>query len=92
MVDQHHDEPPREIRALSGAGVVSVTSGGPAAKAGITAGDVITAVNGTATPGAQAPADVLAGLHPGQAVTVALTRADGSTATVKVALGQLPAS
>jgi putative serine protease PepD len=78
--------------APAGAGVVSVTSGGPAAKAGITAGDVITAVNGTATPDAQALATVLAGLHPGQSVTVTLTRADGSTATVKVTLGQLPAS
>jgi S1-C subfamily serine protease len=75
-----------------GTGVVSVTTGGPAAKAGITAGDVMTAVNGTATPDAQALATVLAGLHPGQAVTVALNRADGSTTTVKVTLGQLSAS
>ncbi len=44
--------------APAGTGVVSVTSGGPAARAGITAGDVITAINGTATPDAQALATV----------------------------------
>ena len=37
----------------AGAGVVSVTSGGPAATVGIRAGDVITAVNGTPTPDSQ---------------------------------------
>ena len=37
----------------AGAGVVSVTSGGPAAKAGIRPADVITAVNGTPTPDSQ---------------------------------------
>lgn len=76
----------------AGTGVVLVTKGGPAAKAGIVAGDVITAVNATPTPDAQALATVLAALHPGQVVSVALTRADGSSATVKVTLGQLPAS
>ena len=76
----------------AGTGVVSVTSGGPTAKAGIAAGDVITAIGGTPTPDAQALAQVLAGLRPGQVASVALTRADGSKATVQVTLGQLPAS
>jgi hypothetical protein len=31
-------------------------------------------------------------LRPGQTVTVAVTRQDGSTATIKVTLGQLPGS
>ena len=75
-----------------GTGVAAVTSGGPAAKAGLAAGDVITAINGTPTPDAQALAQVLAGLHPGQVASVALTRADGSKAIVRVTLGQLPAS
>jgi S1-C subfamily serine protease len=76
----------------AGTGVVSVISGGPAAKAGIAAGDVITAIGGTPTPDARALARVLAGLRPGQVASVALTRADGSKATVQVTLGQLPAS
>ena len=74
----------------AGVGVVSVTAGGPAAKAGIRAGDIITAVNGTATPDSQALSTVLAGLRPGQVATVRVTRANGSTTTVRVTLGQLP--
>jgi S1-C subfamily serine protease len=74
----------------AGVGVVSVTAGGPAAKAGLRAGDLITAVNGTATPDAQALSAVLADLRPGQAASVRVTRAAGGSATVKVTLGQLP--
>ena len=74
----------------AGAGIVAVTPGGPAAKAGLKAGDVITKVNGTATPDTETLATVLAGLRPGQPVTLSITKANGSTATVHVTLGQLP--
>ena len=76
----------------AGAGIAAVTPGGPAAKAGLQPGDVITAINGTATPDTEALAAVVAGLRPGQQVPVSVTRADGSTATVHVTLGQLPGS
>jgi S1-C subfamily serine protease len=76
----------------AGAGVAAVTPGSPAAKAGLQPGDVITAVNGTATPDTETLAAVLAGLQPGQQVTVSVTKADGSTTTVTVTLGQLPGS
>ncbi|HEU5386112.1 MAG TPA: PDZ domain-containing protein [Streptosporangiaceae bacterium] len=76
----------------AGVGIVSVTAGGPAAKAGLRAGDLITAVNGTGTPDAQALSAVLADLRPGQAASVRVTRAGGGRATVKVTLGQLPGS
>jgi S1-C subfamily serine protease len=75
-----------------GVGVVSVTSGGAAAKAGIVPGDVITAVNGTATPSTAALSETLAGLRPGQQVPVNVTHADGSTATVTATLGTLAVS
>ena len=65
---------------------------GPAAEAGLQPGDVITAINGTATPDTEALAAVVAGLRPGQQVPVSATKADGSTATVHVTLGQLPGS
>lgn len=39
----------------AGAAIDSVTPGGPAAKAGLRPGDVITAVKGMATPGTQSP-------------------------------------
>jgi putative serine protease PepD len=70
--------------------VTQAQPAGPASAAGISPGDVITAVNGTATPDPGTLADVLAGLKPGQAVAVAVTRADGTTQTVQVTLGQYP--
>jgi putative serine protease PepD len=76
--------------APAGAGVVSVTAGGPAAKAGIRSGDVITAVGGTGTPDVQALSALLANARPGQSVKVSITHPDGGTASVAVTLGQLP--
>jgi S1-C subfamily serine protease len=76
----------------AGAGIAAVTPGGPAAKAGLQPGDVVTAVNGTAAPDTETLATVLAGLQPGQQVSLSVTKADGSTATVHVTLGQLPGS
>jgi hypothetical protein len=43
-----------------------------------------------ATPDTETLAAVLAGLHPGQQVSVSITKADGSTTTMHLALGQLP--
>jgi S1-C subfamily serine protease len=76
----------------AGVSVAALSAGGPAAAAGIAVGDVITAVDGNATPNAQALATVLAALSPGQAVSVAVTRASGGTAEVRVTLGELPGS
>jgi putative serine protease PepD len=81
-----------EVAATTSGGLLvsSVQAGGPAAKAGIRAGELITAVDGTATPDPATLADVLAGLDPGQAVTVAVTRPDGTRQTLRITLGQLP--
>ena len=76
----------------AGVGIATVTPGGPAAKAGLQPGDVITKVNGTATPDTETLATVLAGLHPGQQVSLGVTKPDGSTTTVNVTLGELPGS
>ena len=73
-----------------GALVAQVQSGGPAAKAGIRAGELIVEVNGTATPDPGTLAEVLAGLNPGQTVNVVVESPDGTRRTVKVTLGQLP--
>ena len=70
--------------------VTKVQSGGPAARAGIRVSDLITAINGTPTPDQGTLADVLAGLNPGQTVTVAVTRPDAVKQTVQVTLGQYP--
>jgi putative serine protease PepD len=76
----------------AGAGIATVTPGGPAAKAGLQPGDVITAVNGTATSDTETLTAVLASLQPGQQVSLSVTKPDGSTAAVHVTLGQLPGS
>jgi putative serine protease PepD len=70
--------------------VASVTPGGPAAHAGIRAGELITSVDGTAMPDPATLADVLAGLRPGQVVRVAVVAPDGTRRTVRVTLGQYP--
>ncbi len=75
-----------------GVGVVEATAGGPAANAGIVAGDVITSLNKvTVTTMAQLSTQ-LATLRPGQKVPVGIIKTDGSTATVEVTLGTLAVS
>jgi putative serine protease PepD len=72
----------------AGVGVTKVTSGGPADKAGLRAGDVITAVDGQQTAGLSALTAVLANLKPGEKVPVTYTRA-GASHTTTVTLGSL---
>ena len=79
-----------DLSSGGGALVYSTVAGGPAAKAGLVAGDIITGVDGQPTPSAGTLAAVLAGLKPGQTVPVNVTHQDGSQSTVRVTLGQLP--
>jgi putative serine protease PepD len=81
-----------EVAATTTGGllITKVATGGPAAKAGIRAGDLVTAVQGTATPDPPTLADVLAGQHPGQTVRVVVARPGGASRTVRVTLGQFP--
>jgi putative serine protease PepD len=75
----------------AGAGIVAVTDGGPASKAGLRAGDVIQAVGKARTPDAAALGQALATARPGQTITVTIAR-QGQTLTVPVTLGELPGS
>jgi len=75
----------------NGALVSSVDAGSPAARAGLQAGDTITAINGNATPSPEAVTQALAGLSPGNVAKVTVTSQDGSQRTVSVTLGELPA-
>ncbi|NJP44932.1 S1C family serine protease [Actinacidiphila epipremni] len=77
-----------ENRQPAGAAIVSTTKGGPAAKAGLKAGDVITKVGGTPITTVQSLSDTLAAMKPGQKVTVTYDR-DGATKTAQVTLGSL---
>jgi len=74
-----------------GTGIVAVTSGGPAEQAGLRPGDIIRAAAGTPTPDPQALAAVLAAAHPGDHLTLDITRGNQDL-TVNLALGELPAS
>ncbi len=68
-----------------------VAPGGPAALAGIQAGDIVTAVDGTSLD-ATHPLDlVLSQLSPGQTVTLHILRGDQAT-TVEITLGTRPAT
>jgi S1-C subfamily serine protease len=76
--------------AAQGVGVVTVTGGGPADRAGLKAGDVITSVGAQETPDTTALAQALAAASPGDKVTLTVSR-DGESRDVQVTLGELPA-
>lgn len=77
------------LKAARGAIVDNPQDGGPAAKAGIEAGDVITAVNGTAIKDSRDLARTIATLAPGTSVKLDVVH-KGDTKTVTLALGELP--
>jgi putative serine protease PepD len=72
--------------------VTSVEAGGPAARAGIVAGDTITSVAGQTTPDASTLAEVVVTLKPGTVVKVGLRHQNGKTSTVDLTVGQYPSS
>jgi S1-C subfamily serine protease len=72
----------------AGVGVVKVTPGGGAEKAGIQAGDIILSVNGQATDSVTALQSVIATHKPGDQVQVRISR-NGTGSTVTVTLGNL---
>ncbi|WP_445279380.1 S1C family serine protease [Streptomyces sp. DSM 118148] len=71
----------------AGAAVVTVTGGGPAARAGLRAGDVVTGVDRTPVTSATGLSEALAARRPGQRVSVTYQR-DGAAKTVEVTLGE----
>jgi S1-C subfamily serine protease len=77
--------------APGGVGVVSVTSGGAADRAGLRPGDVIKSAGQSPTPDTTALSQALAAARPGDTVTVTASRA-GQDRTVQVTLGELPGS
>ena len=92
VTDSHRAYLGVRVATVTGGGVLltSVDAGGPAARAGLVAGDVIVEVNGKSTQDAEALTGVLATLKPGDVARVAVIRADGSQQTVSVTLGQIP--
>jgi len=77
------------LKGVTGALVADPQPDGPAARAGIPAGDVITAVDGTAVKDARELARTIAGYVPGNSIKLDVTR-DGQSKIVNVTLGKLP--
>ncbi len=77
------------LKSVQGALVAEPQSGGPAAKAGIEAGDVITSVNGATLKDARELARQIGGLLPGTSVKLSVLH-KGAEKTVTLTLGQLP--
>lgn len=69
--------------------IVDVAPGGPAARAGIAAGDKVLEVNGRRIAGASAStlAPLAKGKRPGESVTVVLQRPDGTVYRTTVVTG-----
>jgi putative serine protease PepD len=74
---------------LGGAQVQGVTPGGPAAGAGLRAGDVITGVDGRAVNDPDDLSEIVSGLEPGDDVEIEVRR-DGDDRTLEAELGARP--
>ncbi len=78
-------------KSSTGSGASPIVSGSPAAKAGLQAGDIITAVNGTAVANVNQFVATIANYAPGNTVTLTVNRG-GSSKSIKLTLGAQPAS
>src|SRR3954447_12929504 len=80
----------RGLRPGEGILVQRSSSGGPADKAGVRYGDVITGVASHKVTTPQDIADAIAGRRPGEDVEVEIVRSDGTRESLLVRLGQRP--
>jgi putative serine protease PepD len=80
-----------EDTASGGAQIARVTSGSPAADAGLKAGDVVTALNGESIANAEELTAAVVSKQPGDTVKITVER-DGSTKTLTATLGTRPSS
>jgi serine protease Do len=77
------------LNRAEGALVADPQKDGPAAKAGVEPGDIITAVNGQSVKDARELARIIGGFAPGSAVKLDVVH-KGKSQVVKLTLGQLP--
>lgn len=75
----------------SGAVVAGLVAGGPAANAGLAAGDTITSIGGQQVASPSDVQSIVLSEKPGQKVSVAYTDETGATRTVTITLGTGPA-
>ena len=79
-----------QLPAQKGVLVASVEDASPADNAGLVAGDIVTAINGTAVRTDDALKNTIAAIKPGTSVDLDIIHKDGKTASVKAKLGELP--
>jgi len=81
-----------QIGDTNGLGVYvqTVTAGGPAAKAGLVAGDVIRSVNGQSIATVDELTSVVSELKPGTTVALAIDTQSGERKTLHLKLGEFP--
>jgi S1-C subfamily serine protease len=77
------------LPAARGAIITSVTPGGPAERAGIQRGDVVTAINNQTVVDHNSLRNQIAGMTPGSTANVTVVR-NGREQNLQVALGELP--
>jgi putative serine protease PepD len=75
--------------ASNGVSIGTVRTGTPAERAGLKAGDVVTAIDGTKVGSPSSLESLIAAKRPGDKVTLTILR-NGSTRTITVALGTRP--
>jgi putative serine protease PepD len=94
VVNSHRAYLGVQIGDTNGAGVLvqSVTSGGPAAKAGLAPGDVITSVDGQKTATVDDLTSVVSELKPGTSVSLEVVTQRGAHKTLHLTLGTFPGS
>jgi putative serine protease PepD len=78
------------LRTGGGVLVSSVTANGPAAAAGLAAGDTVTTIAGQPVQSIEDISVTLANLKPGEKVALGIRTPRGTQETVTVTLGQLP--
>ena len=92
VVNSHRAYLGVQIGDTNGQGVLvqSVTPGGPAAKAGLKPGDVISTLNGKGTPTVDDLTSVASELKPGRTVTLGIVTQRGAHRTLHLTLGTSP--
>ena len=92
VVNSHRAYLGVQIGETNGAGVLinEVTKGGPAAKAGLEAGDVIVTLNGHQTPTIDDLTSAASELKPGMTVSVGIVTQSGKHETVHLTLAEFP--
>jgi serine protease Do len=70
--------------------IAGVEANGPAARAGLVEGDVVTSMNGTEVKSDDTLRKMIGNAKPGTTAELAVVHRNGKSATVKAKLGQLP--